>query len=158
MVSSQEVRIPPGVGHSAVLQSLNGVPVVAERTVAAAAAVAVVGTRRAARRPAWPPPAGCSPAGQADRHHDGWVVLYNPGPVPVRAVLDGLSGGPRSRWTPSPSPPGGGPSIHLNQLRPVARRAAGGQRLGARCTPSRTSTASNGTPGISLSFGVPLSP
>ncbi|HEX9529744.1 MAG TPA: DUF5719 family protein [Acidimicrobiales bacterium] len=91
MVES-ESRIPPQVGHSAELHSLNGVPVVVERTVQASAPAprvgggAMVGARVAA--PRWLLPVGNATAGV-----DEWVVVYNPGAmaatVSLRALEDG---------------------------------------------------------------------
>ena len=79
LVSRQEVRIPQGVGHSAVLQSLNGVGVVAVRTF--------TGTSPSVRSGLGELPGGRVAAlrwllapGRSDPNHDGWVVIYNPGP------------------------------------------------------------------------------
>jgi hypothetical protein len=106
IVSSEEARIPAGVPHAAVLTSLNGVPVVAERTVAAAPGEGASGpaTRSSSksgtsaqyglggmlgmRLPGerWLVPATASVPG-------GWVTLYNPSSVAERITLEDLAGG-----------------------------------------------------------------
>ena len=156
VVSSQEIRIPPGVSHSAVLQSLNGVPVVATRTLAATTPSPfsglgeLAGGRVAAAR--W-----LLSAGRADNLHDGWVVLYNPGSIPVQAVLEGLSGHAQIPLRSVTVGPGRRYAIHLNELR---------HTLDEPFVVSGTAPlyveadyfGKNGTPGINLSFGVPLTP
>jgi hypothetical protein len=92
VVASDEERVPKGIGHSAVVRSVNGVPVVAERSVAASAPANrrgradVRGARRLARRWAFA-------FGAATPETDEWIVVHNPGPVD--AVLDvvGLANG-----------------------------------------------------------------
>jgi hypothetical protein len=126
IVSSEEARIPAGVPHAAVLTSLNGVPVVAERTVAAAPGE---GANRTATRSSsrsgtsneyglggmlgmrfpgeqWLVPATASAAG-------GWVTLYNPGSVAEKVTLKSLAG----RRAVSLGAPGG------YVVRPAARLA-----------------------------------
>jgi hypothetical protein len=156
VVSSQEVRIPPGVSHAAVLTSSNGVPVVAVRTIAAASPSRwaglgeLPGGRVAADR--W-----LLVAGQADHTHDGFVVLYNPGAAAVRAILEGLSGGTQIALDDVTVPAGRRVAIHLNQLRSVLAEPL----VVSASAPVYAESdyyGQNGTPGISLSFGVPLSP
>jgi hypothetical protein len=154
VVSSQEVRIPPGVEHAAVLQSLNGVPVTAERVVSAASPSpwsglgGLPGGQVAASR--W-----LLAAAQADQTHDGWVVVYNPGQAPVRATLEAPGPGGDSPLDSVSVPSAGQASVHLNQL----RRQINGPLLlnatGAVYTELDTFGA-GGTAGIGLSFGVPL--
>jgi hypothetical protein len=156
VVSNQEVRIPAGVGHSAVLQSLNGVPVVAERTVAATSPATwsglgeLPGGRVAAAR--W-----LVAAGRADRAHDGWVVLYNPGAAAVQAVLEGLSGQAQIPLTSIIVGPRHRAAIHLNSLRTVLDEPL----VVSASAPLYAESDFYGlgsTPGINLSFGVPLTP
>ena len=65
------------------------------------------------------PLAACRPP-RPSQTHDGWVVLYNPGSSPVRAVTRGLScRDGRTPLTTVVIPAGGRASIHLNQLQPV---------------------------------------
>jgi hypothetical protein len=156
VVSSQEVRIPPGVGHAATLESLNGVPVVAERTVGAGPPSSwsglgeLLGARLAAAR--W-----LLAAGRSDADHDGWVAVYNPGRVPVRAVLYGLSGGEQVPLRAVVIPGDSRSTIHLNQV-----RAGLDQPLVVDASAAVYAESSyygqNGTAGVDLSFGVPLTP
>ncbi len=156
VVSSQEVRIPPGVGHDAVLLSLNGVPVVAARTVAAAAPSSWSGLGELAGGQV-PAERWLLATGQTDHTHDGWVVLYNPGSETVRASLQELVGsGGETLLTTINIPGGKRASIHLNQL----NRLLNNPLLLSASGPVYTELDSygvNGTPGISLTFGVPLS-
>nr|MDQ2725792.1 DUF5719 family protein [Actinomycetota bacterium] len=92
VVSDQQARVPAGVTHSAVLRSLNGVPVVAERTVAGASPSSrtglgdLAGERLAST--SW-----LFPGGGANAKSDEWLILYNPGGRPVTAAIAGLAGG-----------------------------------------------------------------
>jgi hypothetical protein len=154
VVSSQEVRIPPGVGDSATLQSLNGVPVAAERTVSAGPPSAWSGLGELpggqVATPRW-----LLAVGQADRTHDGWVVLYNPGSGAVRTVLAALGGGAATPLTTITIPGGRRAAINLNRL----RRALSAPLLVSASGPVFSEldvNGTNGTPGIGSSFGVPL--
>lgn len=92
LVADKEDRIPRGVAHAAIVRSLNGVPIVAERSIAAAApasrsgATDSLGARQTARR--W-----VLAAGSATDTVDEWVVVLNPGPAPARISIQGLAGG-----------------------------------------------------------------
>ncbi len=156
VVSSQEVRVPPGVGHAALLQSLNGVPVVAERTVAAASPSswsglgALTGGQLAA--PRW-----LLAANGSDHNHDGVVVVYNPGRSPAQTRVEGLSGRARVPLTTVTVGAGRRVVLHLASLRRIVDEPL----VVSASTPVYVESDSygrNGTPGISLSFGVPLSP
>jgi hypothetical protein len=156
VVSSQEVRIPAGVSHTAVLQSLNGVPVVAERTLAAASPSTwsglgeLPGGRLAASR--WL----LADAG-ADRNHDGMVVVYNPGPAPAQTVIEGLSGRAQVPLIAVTVGAGRRVAVHLNSLRPVLDEPL----VVSASQPVFVESDFYGkgsTPGINLSFGVPLTP
>jgi hypothetical protein len=156
VVSSQEVRIPPGVNHAAVLQSVNGVPVVAERTIAAGSPSLwsglgeLPGGRLAALR--W-----LVVANGADATHDGMVVVYNPGAAPAHAIIEGLSGRAQIPLTTITIGAGRRAAVHLNSL----RVALGEPLVVSATTPVYVESDSygrGGSPGVSLSFGVPLTP
>lgn len=155
VMSSQEVRIPPGVGHAAVLQSVNGVPVMAERVVSAASPSVwsgngeLPGGQVAASR--W-----LLAAAQADPTHDGWVVIYNPGSSAVEASLSGPGPGDQAALETVTVPSGRQASIHLNQLRRQLNEPLVLTATGLVYTELDTYGA-GGAPGVSLSFGVPLS-
>jgi hypothetical protein len=91
LVADKEDRVPRGVGHAATVRSLNGVPVVAERSFAAKApsprlgATDALGARRAAKR--W-----VFAAGSATAATDEWIVLFNPGSTPAKVSVRGLLG------------------------------------------------------------------
>ena len=156
VVSSQEVRIPPGVGHSAVLESTNGVGVVAVRTIAAAAPSAWSGLGELSG-------GQVAAAGwlvgsyAADGHHAGSVVVYNPGSAAARVVLQGLDGSAQVPLDTVVVGPDRRASINLNNLRPVA----GEPLLITASAPIYVESDSygiHGSSGISLGFGVPLTP
>ena len=149
VVSEQSARVPAGVAHSATLTSVNGVPVVASRTVTATNAQAPGGTRNGVGQllgarlaaPRWLVPAVLS-----DAHHQGRVVVYNPGPRPVRAALAGLHAA-RSRAATVPA--GGRVDLVVPSgvSSPVDIRATG---------PVYVEYDLYGATGMSLSFGIPL--
>ena len=156
VVSSQEVRIPAGVSHAAVLQSLNGVPVVAERTLAASSPSTwsglgeLPGGRLAASR--W-----LLADNGADGNHDGMVVVYNPGPAPAQTVIEGLSGRAQVPLIAVTVGAGRRAAVHLNSLRAVLDEPL----VVSASRPVYVESDFYGkgsTPGISLSFGVPLTP
>lgn len=155
VVSSQEVRIPPGVGHSAILSSVNGVPVVAERTLSATSPspwsglAELMGARLAA--PDW-----LMPAGRADANHAGRVVVYNPG-RPVRLILAGLDGRSRVVLKTLAIDTGRRATVPLNSFGAFVRDALLVHASGPVYVESDFYGA-GGAPGIELSFGVPLSP
>ncbi len=92
VVASDEERVPRDVGHAATVVSLNGVPVVAERSVAASAPAPrtgiadTLGARRTARQ--W-----VLASGAATDVFDQWVVVLNPGPAAATVSLRGLVNG-----------------------------------------------------------------
>jgi hypothetical protein len=156
VVSNQEVRIPPGVGHAALLQSLNGVPVVAERTMAAGSpsSWSGLGEMLGEQLPAaqWLLPDG----GRADSDHEGWLYTYNPGHSTVQVTVYGLSGSGQVRLGRFAIPAGRRNGLNLNNL---GKTFSSGLVVSASA-PVFTELdyyGVNGTPGINLSSGVPLS-
>jgi len=87
-----EERVPKNASHSAVVRSLNGVGVVAERAVVAGPPSARLGTsevlggRRDAAR--W-----LLGVGSATDTHDEWVTVVNPGTEPVQVSFTVLAAG-----------------------------------------------------------------
>lgn len=159
VASDQQARIPAGVAHSAVIQSVNGVPVVAERVIAAGTPSpwSGLGQMLGQRVPAdrW-----LVAGALADSSHDGWVVLYNPGNEALRVVIDGLSAGaqvPLAGLSPVTVFPGRRVAIHLNQGRPTLDEPLIVSADGPFYAESNIYGA-GGSPGISLAPGVPLTP
>lgn len=156
VASDQQARIPAGVAHSAVLESLNGVPVVAERVVAASSPSpwSGLGEMLGQRVPAdrW-----LLGGTLSDSSHDGWVVVYNPGDRAIRVVLDRLDNG-----TQVPLP--GSSPVVVQVGRRVAVHLPGG--LSEALVVSSDAPfyvesnvyGSGGSRGISLAPGVPLNP
>ena len=157
VVAGQEARIPAGVAHAAVLRSTNGVPVVAERTVAATAPSPrtglgeLFGGRVAAE--GW-----LLAAGRATAAYDQWVVLYNPGTEPVQASIAALAGA-----STSPMPglaslaidPGGRLAVRVNAHVPHVAAALEVLATGPVYAES-DQYGTGSTPGVGLSLGVPL--
>ena len=120
VVSEQQARIPAGVAHSATLTSVNGVPVVAERTLTASQAAnpvagatgtvngngQILGGTVTSRR--W-----LIGSAAVDAHHVGQLVIFNPGATTVTIRVSKLS---------SAAPEGLGGVI---TLRPGGRSAIG---------------------------------
>jgi hypothetical protein len=158
VVSSSEARIPAGVGHFAKVSSINGVPVVAERTLAVgrpsrfSGLGEIPGIRTTA--PAWL-------VGQAatSAKTQGYLVINNPGTSPVRVSVDAMAGGrtaPLGTLAPFTIPVGKRASILINKDAPA------GQALVVRgsgpIVVERDLYGSAPAPGVSLSPAVPLSP
>lgn len=91
VVANNEPRIPPGVGHSVRIRSVNEVAVVVERRVEGSAPSARTGLSLTggARSPAerW-----LVSEAKVDPGHDQFVVIHNPGPQAVRASIELLIG------------------------------------------------------------------
>jgi hypothetical protein len=153
IVSAQQARIPAGVPHSATLVSLNGVPVVAARsltvdTADAKGTASLLGSQYAAR--AW---VVVTPA--SDPGHSGQVVVSNPGSFPegVRIIqLDAGSIVPVPGVGPLTVPPRGRLAVTLpaGQQAPVVVRAAGPVYV------EYNLAGIGSTSGISASMAVPL--
>jgi hypothetical protein len=92
VVASEEERVPHDVGHAVTVLSLNDVPVVAERSLAATAPASrtgiadTLGIPRTAER--W-----VLAAGSATATSDEWVVVLNPGPKDATLSVRGLASG-----------------------------------------------------------------
>ena len=92
VVAGEEERVPRGVSHSVTVLSLNGVPVVAERSFVAAAPASRIGTsdslgaRRTARR--W-----VLAAGAATPTVDEFLFVQNPGPDDATVTIKALAAG-----------------------------------------------------------------
>lgn len=90
----KDERVPAGVAHSALVRSINGVPVVAERLIVAgegatrAGVTILLGGRRTAS--AW-----VFADGRATGSVDEWIVVLNPGSTARTVSLFGLVGGQR---------------------------------------------------------------
>ncbi len=157
VISEQQARIPSGVAHSAQVESLNGVPVVAERWISAGVPSSwqglgeLPGGRLAAA--AW-----LVAAAQTDSTHDGYLVMYNPGEAPVQVKVQALSDGqldPLNGLAPTVVEPGQRVALHLNQYEGAPGAALEVDATGAIYVES-DSYGKSGTGGLSLSFGVPL--
>jgi hypothetical protein len=156
IVTSEEERVPRKVGHAATVLSLNDVPIVAERSIAATAPAArtgisdALGIPRSAER--W-----VLAAGSATEALDEYVVVVNPGPKDAVLSVRGLASGQFQA---------------IEGLQDLA--LAAGRRTAIRLTDhiaradlSLLVTSSTpvvvergvyavGTPGIALSSGIPL--
>ncbi len=155
--SDQQARIPAGVTHSAVLQSTNGVPVVAERVVAAASPSpwSGLGEMLGARVPAQRWLLGSA---VADSSHGGWVVLFNPGTQALQVTINMLSGGtqvPLTGQTPVSVPPDRRVAVRVNQ----GRGSLQAPLVVSSPLPiyAEFNVYGIGGPGIGLGSGVPLS-
>jgi hypothetical protein len=155
VVADEEERVPKEVGHTASVVSLNGVPVVAERTViASGGAAGRVGIADSLGVPLtaheWVLAAGATSATL-----DEWVTIYNPGPRDAKVTVQVLAGGTL---------------LDLEGLRDASVKA--GRRLAVRVPIQRDdlpllvqATAPVavergvylvGSPGVALSAGIPL--
>lgn len=92
VVMGPEAGVPPGVAHSVVVRSLNGVAVVASRELEATPPAPrigradTLGARRLAR--SW-----FFAAGGVDETLDEWIVVHNPGTRPATVSIGGLAEG-----------------------------------------------------------------
>jgi hypothetical protein len=88
---ADDTLVPPGVGHSSTIRSLNGVPVVAEREI----------NSNVPGRRGWSSmlgaPSGATrwvfAAGGASDDLDEWLMLFNPGTEAVTVRVRGIAGG-----------------------------------------------------------------
>jgi hypothetical protein len=72
----EEDRIPAGVGHSSIVRSVNGIPVVAERAVAATQGASRKGVSTALGSPL-AGPTWYFPGGGTSAERDEWITLFN---------------------------------------------------------------------------------
>lgn len=92
VTANAEERLPKGVGRSVVVRSVNGVPVVAERSVVAAAPAprggraGLLGATRTAR--VW-----AFAYGAAGPTSDEWIIVSNPGTREAKVSITGLADG-----------------------------------------------------------------
>lgn len=151
IISEQQARIPAGVPHTATLTSVNGVPVVATRTVSASQAPAPGGTRsgmgqllggRLAARD-W-----LLPAVLTDGGHQGHLVMSNPG---VNAVAVRIAGLGAAKATQRSVPAGGRLEVTL----PAGIDGAMDVRAAGPVYVEYDIYGAHG--GIGLSFAIPLS-
>jgi hypothetical protein len=155
VTSSNEARIPKGVGYAAVLRSENGVGVIAERTVDAAAPSAqtgladVAGSRLTATR--W-----LLAAGAADASVDEFVLVSNPGSRPAVVSLSALAGAtaPLPGLSSLTVPAGGRVAVLVNDHSAGLNRALIVQSSGAVVVERDLDQAKR--PGIDASIGVPI--
>ncbi len=153
IVSEQQARIPAGVAHTATLTSVNGVPVVATRTVTASAAQApggarsglgqLLGSRLSARD--W-----LLPATMTGKAHQGHVVIANGGATAVQVQVAPPAAAPAGGNRES-VPAGGRLDLTLPSGTdgPLEIRSSGPVVVEYDLYGSKA--------GVSLSLGIPLS-
>jgi hypothetical protein len=157
ITAGKEARIVPLAHHSAILTSVNGVPVVAERLLTASrpapqdGVAELQGGQVASTR--W-----VLAGAPADKKHAAIVALYNPGRAPVNVSIDGLTGSvdPLPGIPPMTLPPGQQTFVVINHGRqalpqPLLVTASGPVFV------EQDLYGEGGAPGMSLSLGVPLS-
>jgi hypothetical protein len=156
VVTNNESRIPKGVAHSATLQSDNGVGVVAERTVEATAPspqsgqLDLLGARGTSRR--W-----LLASGEATSTQDEWVIVFNPGVLPVNVSIEALAFGSLQDVrgaTAIAVPPGRRLAVRINDRNPGLNQAllveaSGGVVVERDLYPVKA-------PGLDAAIGVPL--
>lgn len=155
--SANEARIPAGVGHFAVLHSLNGEPVVAERTltVGKPSALSGIGEIPGIRAQAseWLLGANAVPSTS-----QGYLVVDNPSSVPVQVSVAAVGGGHTTaipKLVPFTIPANRRASILLNK--DVAPQTALLVTGSSPIVVERDLYGIATAPGVSLSPGVPLS-
>ena len=156
VVAGEEERVPKGVGHAATVLSLNGVPIVAERSVVAVAPASragiadSLGARRTAER--W-----VLAAGAASPTVDEWIVVLNPGPsdatVTVRALAAGQLLAPESL---APVPVKAGRRVAIRASEHFSREDLALLVESTSPVVVERGIYLVGSPGIALSSGVPL--
>lgn len=93
LVVDADGKVPAGVAHTSTIVSLNGVPVVAERSLDARPPAergrgwsSALGSPLA--RPSW-----VLPLGEVSGNTDEWIVVHNPNPEEVTLSVTALTGG-----------------------------------------------------------------
>ncbi|MDQ6840234.1 MAG: DUF5719 family protein [Actinomycetota bacterium] len=159
VTSDQEARVPAGVAHSAVLRSVNGVPVIAERVVAAASPSTrtglgdLAGEQLASK--SW-----LFPGGAANAQSDEWLILYNPGGAPATAAVAAVSGGtttPIAGLSALTVAPGARAAVRINDHAATLDAALTVQASAPLFVERDLYGASRAT-GYAMSAGVPLLP
>lgn len=157
VVSDQQARIPAGVGHFAEVRSTNGVPVVAERTLAVGKPSAMSGLGEIpgirASASAWLLGANAAPATA-----QGYLVVDNPGRTPVRVSVAAVQEGRTTaipKLVPFTIPVGRRASILLNK--DVAPQTALLVEGSGPIVVERDLYGITTAPGVSLSPGAPFS-
>jgi hypothetical protein len=156
IVTEQQARIPAGVPHSAILESTNGVPVVAERVVAASApapwggTAELLGARMAADTWLVPYTTG-GPASVT------FLDLFDPGPVAARVTVAALVRG-SAVAVPGMSAVTVGSAKLVSMRLPVSGDLAGRPLVVTSSVPVDVETDSYGADhtGINLALGVPV--
>ncbi|HLI25266.1 MAG TPA: hypothetical protein VKU91_09940, partial [Acidimicrobiales bacterium] len=159
IVTNSQPEVPQGSPHDASLISTNGVPVVAERTVAAVAPSArtglggLLGATVTARR--WLVGDG----GGSSNHLDQWVVVQVPGFLPATVAIDEVAGGGLRPLTGLGSiPVRAGQRVAVDVTARLGGAAPGPLVVvGSRPLVVERDLYGVGAPGISLALGVPLS-
>jgi hypothetical protein len=155
VVSSGQARIPAGVGHFAVLRSTNGVPVVAERTLAAGAPSTLTGLGELpglrVAGTSWLLGSGALASGTQE-----YVVVQNPGATVATVQVVGLSGRAVAGLGAVRVPAGGRTSIELSRYAPADPAVE--VRSSTPVVVERDLYGPATGPGVSLSPGVPLAP
>ncbi|HLH47150.1 MAG TPA: DUF5719 family protein [Acidimicrobiales bacterium] len=159
LTTASETRIPPGVGYSVSLRSTDGIPVVAERTVAAGPPARVRGTAQLVGATA-PARSWLVGAGAVDARLDELLAVSNPGRRPVVVTVDRLDpSGPAALPGLASVHIGAQGSVDVNLSRvaawlasPLVVRATGPVVVGRELDGRGRSR------GLGLSLGVPLTP
>jgi len=157
LVANDEERVPKGVAHAASVTSLNGVPVVVERSISATSPASrsgiaeVLGARRMAAR--W-----VLAAGAATDTIDEWVSVLNPTTSAVRVSFTALAGGqplPVESLQDVPVAPGRRETFRLTDHIKRDDLALLVEAVGGEVVVERALYAV-GSPGLSLTAGIPL--
>jgi hypothetical protein len=154
VVSEQQARIPAGVPHDATLTSVNGVPVVAARSVTAnlpsvKGVASLIGGRVSA--PRWIVPAPVS-----DSTHAGQLVVANPSATPIQAQVLQLNGkGAVPVPGIAPLNVAGGARVAVNV--PVGQEAPLVISASAPVYVEYNLSGTGAVQGLCLTFAVPLS-
>ncbi len=155
--TNSEAQIPQGVAHSATLVSLNGVPVVAERSVSATTPSprngigVLLGGRMTSTQ--W-----LLAGGQVRSTLDEWVEVQNPGTSPVSTSISQLSGAPIPGLARVAVPAGGRLAVQVAAHAGPSLDNGLVVRASGPVVVERDLYGTSGTPGVALALGVPLQP
>ncbi len=152
VMAGAEARIPPGVGHSAVLRSTNGVPVVAERTAAVGPPATGYGLGELfgsqIQADVWllPTAAGTGTSSQ--------VVLFNPSAAAEHVSFARLGGQSLPGVAAVPLPAGARAVVALSRVEPTLVGPVVARADGPMVVESDLTATDND--GLSMSLGIPL--